>query len=96
MIDFSFVSTATVRRSLIAAVVAVGGIVIDSAGGTALAQTSSAPSLDAQQTNTMPEAPRDERQPRRMHLPSHVRQQEKSELSSERTFDQDLRICRGC
>jgi hypothetical protein len=96
MIDFSFVSTATVRRSLIAAVVAVGAVVIGSAGGVARAQTSSAPSLDSLQTDTIPTVPLDERQPRRVHLPSNVRRQENSALSSERTFDQQLRICRGC
>jgi hypothetical protein len=52
---------------------------------------SRAPALDAPRTT-----PRDERQPRRLHLPSNVRQQENSELSSERTFDQQLRICGGC
>jgi hypothetical protein len=96
MIDFSFMGPAMARAGVVAAVATVGAVVAGSAGGTAGAQTSRAPSLDSLQTNMMPDAPLDERQPRRLHLPSNARQQENSALSSERTFDQQLRICRGC
>ena len=94
MIDFSFINPATVRVILIAAVATVSAVVVGSSG--ARAQTSSAPVLDSLQTETIRGAPLDERQPRRVQLPSNVRTQEDSELSSERTFDQQLRICRGC
>ena len=91
MIACRLISSAMVRGILVAAVAMVGAAVVGSAGGTARAPTSSAPALDAPRTT-----PRDERQPRRLHLPSNVRQQESSELSSERTFDQQLRICGAC
>jgi hypothetical protein len=94
MIDFSFISPATARVVLISAVATVAALVAGSSG--AQAQTSSAAALDSLQTNTIPAAPFDERQPRRVQLPPNVRAQEKSELSSQRTFDQQLRICRGC
>jgi hypothetical protein len=96
MIDFSFISPALARAILIAVVATVAAAVVGSADGNAQAQTSSAPALDSLQTDTMPAAPLDERQPRRVHVPSNVRAQENSELSSQRTFDQQLRICRGC
>jgi hypothetical protein len=94
MIDSSFISPATARVILIAAVATIAAVLVGSSG--ARAQTSSAPALDSLQTNTIPAVPLDERQPQRVHLPPNVRTQEKSELGSERTFDQQLRICRGC
>jgi|HubBroStandDraft_6_1064221.scaffolds.fasta_scaffold1479135_1 hypothetical protein len=93
MIAFSFVSPAMMRGMRVAVVATVAAV---GSAGVARAQTSSAPALDSLQTNTMPAVPLDQRQPRRVHLPSNVHQQEDSELSSERTFDQQLRICRGC
>jgi hypothetical protein len=96
MIDFSFINPPMVRAIVIAGVATVATVVVGSADGSAQAQKSSAPALDSLQTNTMPAAPLDERQPQRVQLPPNVRTQEKSQLSSERTFDQQLRICHGC
>jgi hypothetical protein len=88
MIGFSFMSSTRMRGILIAMTVTVTTTLIGSTGGAAQAQTSSAPALDSLQTNTMPAAPVGHRQPRRVQLPSNAQDEEHSELSSERGFDQ--------
>jgi hypothetical protein len=90
MLDFNVINAAMARGIIVATIATV------LAGGAAMAQTANAPALDAVRTDTMPSAPADERQPRRVQLPSKVRNEENSALSSERGFDQQLRICRGC
>jgi hypothetical protein len=84
MIAVSFARASSGGRILLAAVIATA--LAGSAGG-ALAQTPS---------DTIPAAPVGHYQPRRVQVPTNARVQENSELSSERDFDQQLRICRAC
>jgi len=95
MISFSLISPAMVRRILISATVTVATALV-APDDVARAQTSSAPALDSLRTNTIPAAPVGHRQPARVRLPSNAQSLESSELSSERDFDQQLQICRGC
>jgi hypothetical protein len=89
--DFS-----TARAILLATVATIGAIVAGSIGSTASAQTSGAPMLDALQPDALPPAPVGHRQPQRGDLPAGARRDENAALSSERSFDQQLQICRGC
>jgi len=64
-------------------------------GHVAQAQIPGAPVVDARPGVPWP-APVGHLQPRRTRVPSAARQDENDELSGERSFDQKLRICRGC
>jgi hypothetical protein len=86
----------TVRAILLATIATVGVVVAGSIGSTASAQASSAPTLDAMQPDTLPTAPVGHRQPQRADVPAGAKRGEGAALSSERSFDQQLQICRGC
>jgi hypothetical protein len=94
MIDISFGCPASGRAILIAA--AVTAALAGSAGGIARAQTLRATTPNTLRTDTVPAAPVGHYQPRRVRLPTNERAEENAELSSERGFDQQLQICRGC
>jgi hypothetical protein len=96
MIDLNLAGRAIVRAIFITAVAPVAAVMVGSGGAAAQAQTSRTSAVDSLQTATMPTVPLDERQPPRVRPPANVRSRENAALSSERNFDRQLRICRGC
>jgi hypothetical protein len=90
---------ATRARTIQAIIVTAAIVAVSFAGpawSIASAQTSTALVLDSQLPQTLLPASVGHRQPRRADLPSAVQRDENMNAASERQFDQQLQICRGC
>ena len=84
--------TASTAHALVVAAAMLAASIAAPTGSTAQAQT---PGADVRPGTLLP-APVGHLQPRRTRVPAVARQMEDHELSSERTFDRQLDICRGC